>query len=336
MYCSEDCMLQHRNEFHQFECGIFSAPKELDGLQMFCQLLNQFDWDFDSLKNFIEAQNTSKSVFEFDLSKPKNRKFLMISSLSAKEPLKVINQRMLSGIFKIQSDFIEKHSKLKKIFHSKHSLFACKTLKMLNKLAFAQLKSAVESDIRLNINESSDEPKPSPLSQLVAHKTTENVVDTRLDPYISLLNHSCFPSVKVHFVDGKYVWKVAHPINAGDQIFIRCHDFLDVMTPRSARRKATKLEHGFACDCIACENEWPLLYQMPAKPEVVDKFSKLCSSPRADNVEDVKMWEKFVDETFQYMPVIEIFKAINLIDMNIAQLRLPAKWFCKGNFLPFY
>ncbi|KAG4078961.1 hypothetical protein HA402_010913 [Bradysia odoriphaga] len=71
-------------------------------------------------------------------------------------------------------------------------------------------------------------------------------------PFGGLLNHSCDPNIFWVSANEKFVFIVAKPIRAGEQLFI-CYRKTFLEEPLASRQKALLEQYGFKCDCLACK-----------------------------------------------------------------------------------
>ncbi|KAB7497668.1 SET and MYND domain-containing protein 4, partial [Armadillidium nasatum] len=76
-------------------------------------------------------------------------------------------------------------------------------------------------------------------------------------PTISLINHSCNPNVFKYYVGKDCVIRAINIIKKGEQIFANYSNILDNLG-REARHNILKRQYMFHCECIACEENWPI------------------------------------------------------------------------------
>ncbi|XP_020298055.1 SET and MYND domain-containing protein 4-like [Pseudomyrmex gracilis] len=75
-------------------------------------------------------------------------------------------------------------------------------------------------------------------------------------PFFSLFNHSCNPNIQICSRAKHAVMHVIYPIKKGEQLLNTYAHY--AIYDREARQK--KLEgYYFTCDCIPCQENWPLL-----------------------------------------------------------------------------
>lgn len=140
-------------------------------------------------------------------------------------------------------------------------------------------------------------------------------------PFMSLLNHSCYPNVNRVVVDGKAVLIVARPIASGDQLFIAYNAPSDLVS-RAARRHLMA-GFDFTCDCEACVENYPLLNELPRKdPDFVSPEYRRFSAQEA--IDQFKTNCKYIDSNARNQPSYEIS---SLFRHNIYLIGLLAKDF---------
>lgn len=69
MYCTKSCMDTDREKFHQFMCVSEDDPNYIENemiINMFCQMLYYFDWDFDFMRDFIKENEGYRTIFSID------------------------------------------------------------------------------------------------------------------------------------------------------------------------------------------------------------------------------------------------------------------------------
>ena len=92
-------------------------------------------------------------------------------------------------------------------------------------------------------------------------KYESEIVGSGVFPFMSLLNHSCYPNVDTTGVDNKFVLTVSRPIKAGEQIFVS-YGYSSFRYTREERRQMLA-RYKFTCDCIACIEDYPKFKKLP-------------------------------------------------------------------------
>lgn len=80
--------------------------------------------------------------------------------------------------------------------------------------------------------------------------------------FLSLFNHSCNPNVVRHCYGSVVVLRAIRSIKKGEQ----CYDnygYHFALMPKETRKSNLKRQYFFECNCYVCENNWPLLHNLP-------------------------------------------------------------------------
>ncbi|RXG60755.1 Histone-lysine N-methyltransferase SMYD3 [Armadillidium vulgare] len=90
-------------------------------------------------------------------------------------------------------------------------------------------------------------------------------------PTISLINNSCNPNVFKYYVGKDSVVRATNIIRKGEQLLDNYSHSYETMR-RESRRNILKNQYMFHCECIACEENWPIfednkVYMKLACPE---------------------------------------------------------------------
>ncbi|CAG0918930.1 unnamed protein product [Notodromas monacha] len=115
----------------------------------------------------------------------------------------------------------------------------------------------------------------------------------------SLANHSCAPNLSHYFVSSHLVLRAMDVIAEGQECSISYGEFF-YNSPIHKRRQYLD-GYFFSCDCVACENDWPMLASLPPSLKCPH-----CQFPaNLDNVQDMAKyscprcdmpWKPFVDQ----------------------------------------
>ena len=92
---------------------------------------------------------------------------------------------------------------------------------------------------------------------------------------LSLLNHSCDPSVVRHCYDDTCVLRAIKYIKKGDPI-VDNYGFIYAVEEKVSRQKHIYEQYYFTCACHACINDWPLYDALPTTP--LDFQCRHCNS----------------------------------------------------------
>lgn len=343
MYCSVECMTKDKTKFHQYECGIDDNPVEqqldYNPLKILVHILAQFDDDVDEMKKFLDANAEPKCVFDFDFSNrddPMFERNMILATLSMSHNMncaKMGKQLCLTTHHR----FILKHPKLRSLWMSSHKDYLDDLLCKL--LDVEDVKGLVScfTELDMNLNDSGYD--------LIDKKTDgvkkignvyANSVGFVNDPYLSLLNQSCYPNIFTKFVNNKHAWIVIRPIEAGEQLFMFRGPGIKYVTPR-LQRQQMMLEHfGFKCDCDGCVNNWPVQQEMRKllPTEILEMSleniilrSRIDKNQPTDYVTYVEYAAK-IQAMSKYFPCWDSIYFEDKWMFNIYRLAQPAKWFC--------
>ncbi|GLG99499.1 SET and MYND domain-containing protein 4 [Gryllus bimaculatus] len=113
------------------------------------------------------------------------------------------------------------------------------------------------------------------LLQFNAHEISELVLDKDADletgqsiflggglyPTLALFNHSCDPGVTRYFLGTSVVVQAVKNIQSGDMIAENYGPIFTQMT-KNERQSTLKSQYWFSCNCVPCEEDWPLFNDM--------------------------------------------------------------------------
>lgn len=83
-----------------------------------------------------------------------------------------------------------------------------------------------------------------------------------LEPALVLLNHSCDPNTIRVNLNGQSIVMANRTIAEGEEVF-NCYSTSFSEADTGTRQDYLKRKYCFNCDCIACEEEWPITTFMP-------------------------------------------------------------------------
>ncbi|CAD1478420.1 unnamed protein product [Heterotrigona itama] len=89
-------------------------------------------------------------------------------------------------------------------------------------------------------------------------------------PFFSLINHSCNPNILRHSRSKYMIIYAIYPIKEGEQL---CDNYTQhyAITPKAVRQKELLKQYYFKCNCPACEEDWPLYYNLKSFRNLVKK-----------------------------------------------------------------
>lgn len=339
-----ECLTKDANQFHQFECGINGNPidQHLDynPLKIFVHILAEFDWNFDEMKAFLDANAQPKTVFDFDLSDksdPNYAKNMILATLSMSHNMRCA-EKARDHCLRWHHRFIMKHPKLSAIWRSGHKQYLDDLLCKFVDVEDVKGLICCLTQHNMNLRE--------PNYEIIDAKTNggggkvgnffANPIAFVNDPYMGLLNQSCFPNLTIKFVQNKHAWIVIRPIPAGGQLFMFRGPGNKYLTPRRERQKLMRDYYGFDCDCDGCKGNWP----------TQDKMRRLTEEERIKYIHQGmnlffalnKSGPKAYLQYFRLATQLQIFSSPSCYPcwdaifvehtwlLNIYRLSLPAKW----------
>ncbi|XP_024877449.1 SET and MYND domain-containing protein 4-like [Temnothorax curvispinosus] len=89
-------------------------------------------------------------------------------------------------------------------------------------------------------------------------------------PFFSLFNHSCDPNILRHSRPKHIVIYVMYPIRKGEQLLDNYGKHYAI-TPRATRQQKLLKQYYFTCDCIPCQEDWPLYHELQSCNTLVKK-----------------------------------------------------------------
>ena len=261
VYCSENCQKTAWDVFHKCECDVLSAIREADiglghlavrtvlkaGLEGITkcsdeepfmekeQIMAGFDADgmYDS-QNYSTVYNLVSHTTERDTQN------LVTRTLEAIYLLKCLEK---TSFFGNKSDG-NMSSASEKFDVGGHIL---RHLQMLPCNAH-------------EVSELAMKPKNMPESVTME-------IGSAIYPVLSLINHSCDPSVVRHSYGDICVVRAIRNIPKGVEIFDN-YGALYPLTSCAERREKLSKQYYFMCNCLACQDDYPLYFDTPSEVPV--------------------------------------------------------------------
>ena len=246
-YCSMECERKSWESFHCYECRYLNLLTlddiGLGHLAMKVVLKNKFE----ELKNFNEIYQENKN--EFGLDKEGNfdpRSYFCLFSLVGNSEC-----RKLSDLFKrsIMSIFLAKVLQVT-------GYVPINDEKALDIVAGHLLKQI--QMLPCNAHEVSE-------AQLTGNNLALNElkeIGSAAYPSLSLLNHSCDPSVVRHCYGSTCVVRALKHIKKGEEI-VDNYGFLYAVESKAERVQHLQEQYLFKCQCTPCQQDWPLYSELP-------------------------------------------------------------------------
>ena len=275
MYCSDECAIQ--DVYHKKSC-LSKVACKFNTFEKFMMEAVEIVGDLDSMVGLL-ADDSKKTVFDFDLSDPDDPMYKK-NLLIAFNGLKATADAEVKEIASQSTEFGELSTEI-----------PLKLRRIFNTNAY---------DMSAVCGKGVGKPE----------KYGEGIF-----PFLSLLNHSCYPNVTHITVDNKFVLTVSRPIKAGEQIFIT-YGYSSVSYTLEERKKGLA-RYKFTCDCIACIEDYPKNKNLPKDELCVFKEPPKSGTSKEDTVEIFKMNCNLIEKNIKKHPTYEIMQ---LIDINRALL----------------
>lgn len=339
-----ECMAKDQKKFHQFECGIDDNPEDqhldYNPLKILTHILAQFEGSVDEMKKFLDANHKDSCVFDFDFSNrhdPMFEKNMILATLSMSHNMNCAEMGKMHCLA-THHRFIMKHPKLRSLWMSSQ-----KDKKYLDKLLcqfldVEDVKGLVSCfvEVDLNLKEAGYDliDKKTDGATKIDNVFVNSVASVN-DPYLSLLNQSCFPNICTKFVNNKHAWIVLRPVSAGEQLFMFRGPGIKYVTPREQRQQMMLEHFGFRCDCDGCLKNWPTQQKMKRLSDAerlavtlenVHLNSAICQN-------ESKEYAEYVDNATKMQALSKHYPCWDSVYLeqkwmfNIYRLAKPAKWF---------
>jgi SET and MYND domain-containing protein 4 len=202
MFCSTACMQKAEENFHNFECEIIEILHKSGIMQMamrvFLQALNMFDGSVEKLEKFLENyEKSSTSVFDFNFS-------------ATQKDEKENARNFLASLYCLARSGKNSNDSPKNIFMS-----SLKLTKIWN-----DHQKFIENFFKrvLCVGDSNFHGICGWSIQKFRNQDPQ-MIGIGCYPFISLVNHSCYPNVTRQYFEGKMMLVVERPIKKGEQLY---------------------------------------------------------------------------------------------------------------------
>lgn len=206
MFCSNDCLNFAKKNYHQYECLNMSEIVKSASINMSLRIffigLSICNHDIEEFKKFImEIENSSKSVFDFDLSSKESSKYFKNYFTS------LYNLSRSTKIFSLDqhSNIISKHPRLTDLW-SENNKFILNFIHRLCQISDHNFHGIFSSSFNAH-------------DILTDLKNLQQSIGSGCLPFSSLINHSCSPNIIRICENGSVALIVLKPIEKGSQIF---------------------------------------------------------------------------------------------------------------------
>ena len=228
------------------------------------------------------ADDTKKTVFDFDLSNPNDpmyKKNLLLAVLGL--------SRTVGSIVEVMSSLIIHPSSSERV-------------NLLSKCASKYL--GIWATDAFHMHEDMREMSGPGVGMYDFSET----IGSGIFPFMSLLNHSCYPNVNHVTVDNKYVLTVTRPIKAGEQIFVSYGHSSFRYTRQERRQELSR--YFFDCDCIACIEDYPKLEKLPKVDRRRFKEPEFAVYSTIAAIQQFKVNCEYIEKNIKKYPTYEVMQ----------------------------
>ncbi|XP_076629967.1 protein-lysine N-methyltransferase SMYD4-like [Colletes latitarsis] len=254
MYCSEECKISSWKKYHDVECPVFPSMLKMNfsTSQLF------------SLRLAIQAVRESSSIQEL------------------KEELKEVdscNDPLTKGFSK-NGDFMgnkyrcllafdthAKDTEDRLFIRSLNASFILYTLATCTNMFGNPLKKDVSELLKINDvtfvgglilrNQQLIPCNRHGVSEMQLREMHPLSRGSAIMPFLSFINHNCNPNITRHFRSGHMIMSALYPIEKGEQIF-DSYSQLYACIPKAIRQKHLMEKYFFKCNCLPCQENWPV------------------------------------------------------------------------------
>jgi hypothetical protein len=248
MYCSHECKIIHLERLHQFECAEKFKPSltEVEVLitrtkRALCELLYRFEWDVDAVKTFFDSHRNQHSVFDFDMSDPKEYyKNLLFVSTNPKffSACGYYHPSTVDQVVEAVNIFVLKNEKLRTAFVTPRAKSFFKFLvQLLLNVTYSITSIDFTTNIDMTVKDFSKEDDVIPLETAIVTFYVNNVGEC-CDPGIPTVA-GCDHSIFTKNYKGKNIWIIARPVKVGEKLLknILPEHLEEEIQPRAQKRR---------------------------------------------------------------------------------------------------
>ena len=269
-FCSEDCRNFAWKKYHKIECSfittMYAAETGFGHLALQTVLSAGLDYllSFDS--KFTEGQTGLNDDGVYD-----SMSYLSVHSLighSESRPLSDLFRKSVLAVFLLKfidnDDFFTAELAEESLFKKK----VCIGSHILKQLQMLPCNAHEVSELQIERSSIAD----SELKE----------IGSAIYATLSLLNHSCNPSVVRHSYGSSCALRTIRKIPKGGMI-VDNYGALYAVSKLVDRQNLVSSQYYFSCNCEACLNDWPLYDQLPNK-------SPQLKCPECDHLIDASNW----------------------------------------------
>ncbi|XP_012343645.2 SET and MYND domain-containing protein 4 isoform X2 [Apis florea] len=266
MYCSEECKAMEWKKYHDIECAIFPSMLQMNFVKL----------DLFSLRLAIQAvreatsiQELRKELEEVDSCEDprtkgfsKNGMFLSDKYRSLLGLITNTEKRSVQDLFRrsLDASFILYFlATCSNMFGSPLRKDLSVLIKNDNVTFVGGLILRHQQLIPSNIHSFSEECGLDAVERGIVAM-----------PFFSLINHSCNPNILRHSRSNYMIIYVIYPIKKGEQLYDNYGQHYAI-TPKEERQKELLKQYYFKCNCLACQEDWPLYYNLKSFKSLIKK-----------------------------------------------------------------
>ncbi|XP_017884795.1 SET and MYND domain-containing protein 4-like [Ceratina calcarata] len=264
MYCSEDCKTTHWKKYHDIECAVFpfvwkmdSSNLDLCSVRLTIQAVREFASIEELRKELIQVDNcddprtkgfSNDGIFASD----KYRSVLSLVTNTEKRSVRDLFRRSLDSCFILW------------YLATRTNLFGNLLERDLSALTDNNDAVFVGSLVLRH-----QQLIPSNGHTFTEERGLEEAARRGFGimPFLSLMNHSCSPNISRDCTSKHIVVRAMYPIKRGEQLFENYGPHF-ALTPKDARQTELLKQYYFKCNCIPCQEDWPLYYNLKSYKEL--------------------------------------------------------------------
>ncbi|PBC27785.1 SET and MYND domain-containing protein 4 [Apis cerana] len=266
MYCSEECKAMEWKKYHDIECTIFPSMLKMNfvkldlfSLRLAIQAVREAT-SIQELKKELEEVDSCEDPRTKGFSKngiflsDKYRSLLGLITNTEKRSVQDLFRRSLDASFILY--FLATCSNM---FGNPLKKDLSVLIKNDNVIFIGGLILRHQQLIPSNIHSFSEECGLDAVERGIAAM-----------PFFSLINHSCNPNILRHSRSNCMIIYVMYPIKKGEQLYDNYGQHYAI-TPKEERQKELLKQYYFKCNCLACQEDWPLYYNLKSFKSLIKK-----------------------------------------------------------------
>ncbi|XP_071870834.1 SET and MYND domain-containing protein 4 [Bombus fervidus] len=340
MYCSEECKVIEWKKYHDIECAVFPSMLKMNFVKLDLFSLRLAIQAVREATNIQELRKELKEVDSCVASRTKGfskngtfpsdkyRSLLGLVTNTEKRSVQDLFRRSLDASFILY--FVATCTNM---FGNPLSKDLSVLIKNADVTFVGGLILRHQQLIPCNIHSFSEECELEAVERGIAAM-----------PFCSLFNHSCNPNTFRNSRSEYNIIYAVYPIEEGEQIYdIYTQHY--AITPKAVRQKKLLKQYYFKCNCLACQEDWPLYYDVKSFRDLVTKeedknrirhvlrkFNRYVNIATEGNISDKHIVDdllKMIEVLYELVPmpceemnhVVETLKRV--YDLNGNRLEIP-------------